>query len=115
MRVFVRVAQLSGFSATARELGMSTAAVTKHVAALEHRVGVRLLERTTRRVHLTESGRVYLERCLECMQAFGDADAAMSELARAPTGVLRLTAPVELGPHVMPVVTAYLQAHLHVS
>ena len=82
MRVFVRVAQLSGFAAAARELNLSSAAVTKQVAALEGRVGARLLERTTRRVSLTESGRVYLERCLECLQAVGDADAAMSEISR---------------------------------
>ena len=111
MRVFVRVAQLRGFAAAARELNLSTTAVTKHVAALENRVGVRLLERTTRRVDVTECGRIYLERCLECLQVVGDADAALSEVTREPSGVLRLTAPVEVGPHLMPVVTAYLRAY----
>lgn len=111
MRVFVRVAQLRGFSAAARDLNLSTTAVTKHVAALENRAGVRLLERTTRRVDVTECGRIYLERCLECLQAVGDADAALSEVTREPSGVLRLTAPVEFAPHLMPVVTAYLRAY----
>jgi len=111
MRVFVRVAQLNGFAAAARDLSLSTAAVTKHVAALEGRVGARLLERTTRRVNLTESGRVYLERCLECLQAVGDADAAMSEITREPMGMLRLTAPVELSPNVTPAITSYLHTH----
>ena len=62
-------------------------------------------------MNLTESGRVYLERCLECLQAVGDADAAMSEITREPMGTLRLTAPVELSPHVMPAITKYLQAY----
>src|SRR5262252_8118397 len=96
MRVFVRVAQRSGFAAAARELRMSPAAVTKHVAALETRVGARLLDRTTRRVALTEAGRVYLERCHECLQAFDDADAAVSELSDAPRGKLRISRPVDL-------------------
>jgi DNA-binding transcriptional LysR family regulator len=97
MRVFVRVAQLSGFAAAARDLGMSTAAVTKHIAALESRVGARLLDRTTRSVAITDAGRVYFERCLECIQSFADADAAVSELTAAPRGVLRVAAPVEFG------------------
>ena len=67
MKVFVRVAQRSGFAAAGRDLRMSPAAVTKHLAALETRVGARLLDRTTRRVGLTEVGRMYLERCLECL------------------------------------------------
>lgn len=97
MRIFVRVAQRSSFAGAARELRLSTAAVTKHIAALEQRIGARLLERTTRSVNMTEAGRIYLERCLECLQSFDDADAAVSELASGPRGVLRLTAPVELG------------------
>jgi DNA-binding transcriptional LysR family regulator len=115
MRVFTRVAQLRGFSAAARDLNLSTAAVTKHVAALETRGGVRLLERTTRRVQLTESGRMYLERCLECLQAVGDADAALSEMVREPAGMLRVTTPVDLGPHILPIVTAYQRAHPRVT
>jgi DNA-binding transcriptional LysR family regulator len=76
VRVFVRVAQRTGFAAAARDLRVSPAAVTKQVAALEARVGARLLERTTRRVALTEAGRVYFERCLECLPSFEDAELA---------------------------------------
>lgn len=96
MRVFARVAHAGSFSAAGRELSMSAASVTKLVAALEAELGVRLLERTTRNVQLTEAGRFYLERCLETIQSVDDTDAAMSELARAPRGVLRLTAPNDL-------------------
>jgi DNA-binding transcriptional LysR family regulator len=63
MAVFARVAQRAGFAAAARDLRMSPAAVTKHVSALEARVGARLFDRTTRRVGLTEAGRIYLDHC----------------------------------------------------
>jgi len=96
MKVFVRVAQLSGFAAAARDLRMSPAAVTKHVAALESRVGSRVFDRTTRSISLTEPGRIYLEHCLGCLQAFEDADASMSELSKEPKGLLRVTAPLDL-------------------
>lgn len=108
MRVFARVAQLGGFSAAARDLRLSGAAVTKHVIALEERIGARLLNRTTRSVSLTEAGRTYLERCLECLQAFDDADESVGELAHAPRGLLRLTAPVEFGNvHLPPLLAAF--------
>ncbi len=80
MRVFARVAQLGWFSAAARDLRLSGAGVTKYVAALEQRVGARLLNRTTRKTSLTEAGRVYLERCLDCLQVFEDTEASVSEL-----------------------------------
>ena len=111
MQVFVRVAQHSSFAAAARELRISPAAASKQVSALETRVGARLLDRTTRRVGLTEAGRIYLERCLECLHALEDADASMSELAKAPSGVLRITAPVDFGRPLLPVANALMAAH----
>ena len=111
MRVFVRVAQRAGFAAAARELRISPAAVTKQIAALETRVGARLLDRTTRRVALTEAGRVYLERCLECLQVFDDADASVSNLSLAPQGRLRITAPFDLHASLPDVVAAFMHAH----
>src|SRR5687768_1452173 len=115
MRVFVRVAQRAGFATAARELDLSPAAVTKRIAALEARVGARLLDRTTRRVALTEAGRVYLERCLECLQAFDDAEASVSDLSVAPRGQLRIAAPVELAAHVAPVIAAFVSAYPQVG
>lgn len=111
MRVFARVAQRAGFAAAARELRMSPATVTKHVAALEARAGVRLLERTTRSVALTEAGRVYLERCLECLQAAEDADAAVSALSAEPRGVLRVSAPVDFAAQLAPVLGRFMLAN----
>jgi DNA-binding transcriptional LysR family regulator len=96
-------------------LRLSPAAVTKQIAALETRVGARLLERTTRRVALTEAGRVYLERCLECLQVFEDADAAVSALSVAPKGSLRISAPVDLWCHLPPIIARYVRAHPHVT
>lgn len=111
MRVFVRVAQRAGFARAARELRISAAAVTKQIAALEARVGARLLERTTRRVALTEAGRVYLERCLECLQAFDDAEASVSDLSGAPRGLLRVSAPGNLHSQLARVITAFVRAY----
>jgi DNA-binding transcriptional LysR family regulator len=113
MRVFARVAQHASFAAAARELHKSTAAVSKHVGALESRIGARLFDRTTRRVGLTEAGRVYLERCLECLQAADDADASVSALAGAPRGLLRVTAPVDFGDVLAPVLADVMDANPH--
>ena len=101
MKVFVRVAQRAGFAAAARDLSMSPAAVTKHVAALESRIRARLFDRTTRSVSLTEAGRAYLERCLECLQAFEDAEDSVNRAGDKPVGRLRVTAPVDFGPGIM--------------
>ncbi len=115
MRVFVRVAQRARFAAAARDLGMSPAAVTKHVASLEAHVGARLLDRTTRTVALTEAGRVYLERCQECLQAFEDAEASMQTLSAEPAGVLRISAPVDLERHLPEVAARFMAANPRVA
>ena len=114
MKVFARVAQHAGFAAAAREMRLSPAAVTKHVTALESQLGTRLFDRTTRRVALTEAGRLYLERCLECLQALEDADASVSELAREPRGVLRVTAPIDFGDKLHPVIARVVEANPHI-
>ena len=111
MTVFARVAQRAGFAAAARDLRMSPAAVTKHVAALEARVGARLFDRTTRRVGLTEAGRIYLDHCLECLQAVADADASVGALSEEPKGLLRVTAPVDLGDQMAPIAARFMIAN----
>jgi DNA-binding transcriptional LysR family regulator len=115
MKVFVRVAQRSAFASAARDLRMSPAAVTKHVAALEDRVGARLFDRTTRRVALTVAGRIYLERCLECLRTFEDADAAVRQLTRKPRGPLRVTAPVDFADVLAGVAARFLEDHPDVT
>jgi DNA-binding transcriptional LysR family regulator len=111
MRVYARVAQRGSFAAAARDLRMSRASVTKHVSAIESRLGVRLLDRTTRSVHLTEAGRVYLERTLECLQAFADADAAIGHLSAEPRGVLRVGAPFDFNRHLPRLVTSFMKSY----
>jgi DNA-binding transcriptional LysR family regulator len=108
MQVFVRVAQHAGFAAAARDLRLSTGAVSKHVSALESEIGARLFDRTTRQVALTEAGRVYLEHCLQCLHAIEDADASVGALTKAPAGVLRVTAPIDFSESLVPVVAAVM-------
>jgi DNA-binding transcriptional LysR family regulator len=107
MRVFARVAQAASFASAARDLELSAATVTKIIAALEAQLSVRLMERTTRRVQLTEAGRFYLERCLETLQSIADTDDALSALSSKPQGTLRLTAPIDLGRDMARVIARY--------
>jgi DNA-binding transcriptional LysR family regulator len=111
MRVFARVAQRASFAAAARDLHMSRASVTKHVAAMEERHRVRLLDRTTRSVSVTEAGRVYLERCLECLQAYQDSEAAIGGLASEPRGLLRVGGPFDFNRHLPRLIGQFLKSH----
>ena len=111
MRVFVRVAQRASFAAAAQDLRMSRASVTKHVAAIEERNGVRLLDRTTRSVSVTEAGRMYLERCLECLHAYEDSEAAIGGLAAEPRGLLRVAGPFDFNRHLPRLVAQFMKAY----
>lgn len=116
MRAFTRVVELGGFAAAARSLALSPAMVTKHIANLEARMGVRLLHRTTRRVGPTEAGRAYFERCVELLQGVEEAEAAAGEATQTPHGTLRLTAPVEFGNlHLAPLVGELIRAHPEIA
>lgn len=97
MKVFARVASLGSLSAAARVLGMSQTMATKHVASLEEKLGVTLLQRTTRRVSPTEAGRNYLERVERILAEIDEADALASLDAMQVQGTLRLNAPVSFG------------------
>ncbi len=111
MRVFARVAQRASFAGAAEDLRMSRASITKHVAAIEERHGVRLLDRTTRSVSVTEAGRVYLERCLECLQAYDDSESALGGLAAEPRGLLRVAGPFDFNRHLPRLVAQFMKAH----
>ena len=97
MQVFARVATLGSLSAAARVLGMSQTMATKHMAALEDRLGVKLMHRTTRRFTLTEPGRIYLDAVERILGDIDDADAAASAETLQVRGTLRLNAPVSFG------------------
>lgn len=97
MQVFARVAALGSLSAAGRALGMSQTMATKHLAALESRLGTRLLHRTTRRLTLTEAGRRYLESVERILAELEEADAAASIETVEVRGTLRLNAPFSFG------------------
>jgi DNA-binding transcriptional LysR family regulator len=97
MQIFVRVASLGGFSAAARSLGMSATMATKHVAALEERLGVKLLHRTTRKVTLTEAGRRYLDGAERVLAEVDEVEAETSADRFDVRGTLRINAPVSFG------------------
>jgi DNA-binding transcriptional LysR family regulator len=90
MLSFVKVVENDGFSAAARHLNISTSIVTTHVKSLEDRLGVRLLNRSTRSVSLTEAGQAYYERCIQILSEIEDADEAAQVLQSKPRGTLRL-------------------------
>ena len=97
MAIFARVVEENGFSAAARSMNLSKAAVSKQVARLEDRLGVRLLNRTTRRLGLTEAGRDYYERARRILAEVEDAEQAASSRLVHPRGLLRVNAPVTFG------------------
>lgn len=110
MTVYVAVAEEQGFAAGARRLGMSPPAVTRAVAALEERLGVKLLDRTTRHVRVTEAGQRYLDDARRIIAEVDEADDAVAGINAAPRGHLTVTAPVLFGRlYVMPGIVDYLQ------
>lgn len=99
LEVFNKVAALGSLSAAGRAMGMSQTMVTKHIAALEQHLGVKLFHRTTRRLSITESGRNYLEASIRILAELEAADSAVAADHFEPRGVLRVNAPVSFGTH----------------
>lgn len=95
--VFVKVVDAGSFSAAARLLGLPTSTVSTRVARLERRLGVTLLQRTTRRLNLTDAGRVYYQHAATGLGHMLDAEAAVTESIGEPKGLLRVTAPADIG------------------
>jgi len=94
LRVFCLVAELKSFTAAADRLGLSPAMTSKHVAHLEHRLGARLLNRTSRRVSLTESGALYVQQVRQLLDGLEEVEAAIGDVTIAPQGTLKLSAPM---------------------
>jgi DNA-binding transcriptional LysR family regulator len=109
MRVFVAVVKAEGFSAAARQLGMPLATVSRRIIDLEADLGVRLLQRTTRRLSLTDQGRDFFVACGRILDDIKDATEAVSGEYRAPKGELTITAPFGFGRmHLQPVILEFL-------
>jgi DNA-binding transcriptional LysR family regulator len=112
MQAFVAVADLQGFAPAARKLGLSPSGVTRLIAALEDRLGARLLQRTTRSVTLTDIGTRYLERARRILADVEEAEGSAEGERTRPSGRLVVSAPVGFGRlHVSPVMSAYLKRY----
>jgi DNA-binding transcriptional LysR family regulator len=108
MRIFVKVADLGGFTRAASAMRISNAVATRHVADLEGRLGTRLLNRTTRRLSPTESGHVYLERIRHILEELDDVEQMVTSRNLEPAGTLRIVAPMVFGLHTLaPVLQSY--------
>jgi DNA-binding transcriptional LysR family regulator len=110
MRVFCLVAELKSFAAAAERLRLSPAMASKHVMQLEKRLGTRLLNRTSRRVSLSESGALYFEQARQMLDSLDEVEAAVSNTTVVPHGMLRLTAPVWMANTIFAGVLADYQA-----
>jgi DNA-binding transcriptional LysR family regulator len=114
--LFIEVAERGSFAAAARHLRRSPASVTRAVAELETRLGVRLLNRTTRAVSLTDAGARFLTGARRVLAEFDEIERAAAGEGTAPRGELRITAPIMFGRlHMLPVVVEFLQRFLDVS
>ena len=112
MAVFARVVEAQSFTGAAGQLAMSKSAVSKTVAALEDRLGARLLNRTTRRLALTEVGRAFYERCVRIVAEAEEAELAVTRLQQVPRGTLRVNAPVSFGIlHLGPALPDFMLRH----
>jgi DNA-binding transcriptional LysR family regulator len=116
MSTFVAVVEAQGFSAAARRLGMPLATVSRKVSELEDRLRVKLLNRSTRKVTVTESGQQFFVACRRILDDLGEAERAASGEYSAPRGQLVLTMPIVFGRlHLVPIVVEFLKAYPEVD
>jgi DNA-binding transcriptional LysR family regulator len=109
---FVQVVEHDGFTAAAEHLKVPKSTVSRSVKRLEQELGVRLLQRTTRRVSLTEAGRAYYERVSAALSGMDDARAAIGDMQDAPRGTVRITAPPDAGAGVLaPILARFLRKY----
>ncbi|MGH8728368.1 MAG: LysR family transcriptional regulator [Burkholderiales bacterium] len=114
--VFVKVVESGSFTQTAEQLELSRAVISKYLSRLEERLGVRLLNRTTRRLSLTEAGAALYEASRGALSQIEDAELAISELQKAPRGRLKVNVPVSFGMlHIAPAIPEFLAAFPGIS
>ncbi len=94
--VFARVVEAGSFTAAARLLGMPKTTVSRRIAALEREVGVRLVQRTTRSLNMTDAGRLYYEQSSQALRTIEDANLRLAEARAEPSGTIRISAPANL-------------------
>jgi DNA-binding transcriptional LysR family regulator len=116
LRLFTRIVAAGSLSETARRLNSSPPAVSRHLAALEARLGVRLIDRASRRFSLTEEGSLLYDRALSILRDLDQAEAEASAKAKAPRGRLRLGAPLEIGRRqIAPLVARFIDQHPEIA
>ncbi|RMS13928.1 Regulatory protein, LysR substrate-binding protein [Pseudomonas coronafaciens pv. coronafaciens] len=111
MRVYVKVVEAGSLTAAAQACSISTTMVGNHLRALEQRLGVSLLQRTTRRQRLTEFGTAYYERCLEVLGLVAESEQLAEQAQGDPSGTLRITAPLTFGSEVLAPALAEFSRH----
>lgn len=116
LQLFIQVAETGSISRAAEALNLSAAAASRHLSAMEDRLGVRLVERNTRRLYLTDTGREFLSRAQSLLSELKDAEDAVSARALQPTGVLRVTASLSFSMQLLaPLLRAYTERYPQVS
>lgn len=116
IEVFIHVARHLSFSKAAKEMGLSRAMVSRHVNNLENALGVRLLNRTTRQISLTEAGLAYRDRVREILHEISETEQSITQLGSEPQGTLRIMAPTSFGTfHLMRAVADYRKIYKHVD
>lgn len=109
---FVAVCETGSFTAAAQRLGTSVAHVSRSIKSREQRMNARLLDRTTRKVNITEEGRVFYQHGRQILDAISNAENALADLQTSPTGMLRMTAPVSFGEkYIAPLVNDFALQH----
>lgn len=112
MTVFVTVVDQGNFTAAAEQLEISRASTSKHIASLEDGVGGRLLNRTTRRISLTEAGKAYYERCKQILEDVAEAECVVTGFSTDPRGLLRINAPMSFGTrHFADIIAQFCRVH----
>lgn len=112
IELFVRTAELGVLTQAAESLNISNAAASRYLNALEKRLGVRLVERTTRRLSLTQTGHDFYQRCTSLLDELGEAESAASASVRSPTGTLTVTASISFSKlHLAPIIPGFMRKY----
>lgn len=112
MRVFVQVVDEGSFSKAAPRVGITQSSASRYISALEAELGVQLLQRSTRKLNLTEAGQIYYERSLQIIHDMEEANLAVRRLNAVPSGILRVTAPATFGRcHIAPYLAEFYELY----
>ncbi|WP_029406769.1 LysR family transcriptional regulator [Thiomicrorhabdus sp. Milos-T2] len=116
LKLFIRIAALLNISKAGQELGLSPAVASAHISKLEEMLGTRLLSRSTRKISLTEEGRIFLPHAQEILESVEQAKGSIGIGNRTPSGTIRLTAPASFGrQHLLPAITDFLKDHPQIT